>query len=230
MLKHPVFGLIMLITTMSVVGSGSARAALVYDSIGIQPSNGIELIDSKSGYRLAQEFKTRTDQLQLDSVILSMFGSGTAIVSIYTDGLSGGHAVPGSLVYGGTLVSSGYYNPTTLTDTTFTASGLTLNSATNYWVVLQATSGSFNWSYGNLIAYPVPYNDPKQYGSWYADPPYSFLNDDSFANLTDFSAPFQMDIYASNPPAVPEPSTYVLLGIALGTVGFARRRMNRSEG
>ena len=214
---------------MSAVGCGSARAALVYDSIGIQTSDGSEPIDSTVGYRLAQEFKTRTAQLQLDSVTLSMFGSGTATVSIYTNGIIGGFSVPDSLVPGGTLISPGSYDPTVLTDATFMSGGLTLNPAMNYWVVLQAVSGSFNWSFADLIAKPVPDNDPTLYGSWYAGPPNSFLNDALYTNLTDYSAPFQMAIYAST-PAVPEPSTYVLLGIALSAVGFARKKMNRREG
>jgi hypothetical protein len=29
--------------------------------------------------------------------------------------------------------------------------------------------------------------------------------------------------------AVPEPSTYILLGIALGVVGYARKRMNKQS-
>jgi hypothetical protein len=34
---------------------------------------------------------------------------------------------------------------------------------------------------------------------------------------------------SAEPSAVPEPSTYILLGIALGAVGFTRRKMNRRE-
>ncbi len=220
----------LLAVAMLAVGLGSARASIVvYDSISIQPTNGVEPITPSE--RLAQEFTTNILPSGLDSVTLLMNGTGTATVSIYTNFFNGSSDVPGSLVSGGTLMSPVSYNSSTLTKTVFTASGLILDVGPSYWVVLEVTTGSFNWSYGNFNAKPAPNKDTTQYGLWYSDPPNAFLHTITYgAAITDSTAPFQMAINASNPSTVPEPSTYVLLVIALGAVGFARKKMNRREG
>jgi hypothetical protein len=67
-------------------------------------------------------------------------------------------------------------------------------------------------------------------------PGYSFVFDYRAGNVA-FDATFSNPLDPQNPvvisgvtapsTAVPEPSTYILLGIALGAVGYARRRMNR---
>ncbi len=212
----------LLVTAILVMGFGSTWASVVYDGITNKPSDGVEPI--VPGNRLAQEFTTNTSPLGLDSVTLLMDGAGKAEVSIFTNNNSGAD-VPGSLV--GTLVSPASYNSSVLTGTVFTASGLVLNLHTTYWVVMNVPTGAFNWSYARFENSPVLY-DTTKYGAWYNDPPNSFLNNSNWINLTDFTAPLQMTINASN--AVPEPSTYVLLVIALGAVGFARKKMNRREG
>ena len=43
------------------------------------------------------------------------------------------------------------------------------------------------------------------------------------------SSPFIMQVNATQNSVVPEPSTYALLCISLGVVGYARKRMAKSE-
>lgn len=199
-------------------GTGSARALVLYDGITIQQSKGSEPVDATTGYLLAQQFTTNTAPNRLDTVNLLLFGSGTASVSIYTNDATGAKDLPLSRV--STLTSPASYNPTELSVATFTANGgLSLSGNSTYWVVLQATSGTFNWSYANFDATPLPDFDSTAYGLWYADPPNSYLNNAHFTNVTDFTAPFQMSI-----EAVPEPSTCVLVALGAGGLALYRRR------
>ena len=149
-----------------------------------------------------------------------MSGSGNASVSIYTNNATGLKDVPDSLV--STLTSPVSYDPSVLSVASFTANGgLALDASTTYWVVLEATSGSFNWSYANFDATPLPNLDSTAYGLWYADPPNSYLNNAHFTNVTDFTAPFQMSLESN---VVPEPSTCVLLALGAGGLALCRRR------
>lgn len=206
---------------MLVLGSGSAWALVVYDSITPQISQGAEPVDLPS-YRLAQQFQTVNQNLQVNTVTLSMFEtgvSGSPTVKIYTDNSSGPYSVPGSLVTHGTLANPFSYPVSpTVAKTVFTASGLELAPYTLYWVVLEAPSGSFSWSYASILP------DITQYGEWYADPPNSYLSDSNFTDYTDYSSPFQMIIEASDPSSVPEPSTILLLGTGFGAALYVRRR------
>ncbi|MEZ5398639.1 MAG: BACON domain-containing protein [Bryobacteraceae bacterium] len=66
--------------------------------------------------------------------------TGVAAVSIYSE--SGLH--PGTLA--GPLSSPASYSPTAAA-TTFTSSGIALTAGATYYIVLQATSGTFEWSW-----------------------------------------------------------------------------------
>jgi hypothetical protein len=76
------------------------------------------------------------------SVYIGMTSPGAAIVDIYTN--SGSQ--PGTLV--DTLTSPASYS-TSLTETTFTTSGIDLMASSTYWMVLHAASGSFEVAYTN---------------------------------------------------------------------------------
>ena len=216
-------GLLLLVVGMVALGGANAWALLVYDSITGQTPYSISLIANTTDL-LAQQFTTTSDNLRLDSVTLLMDQlpghSGNAVVSIYTDN---GANAPGVMVTNGLLSDPATY-PTTMDSVVFTASNLLLTGSTSYWVVFQAqTPGQFEWTATQATA--------NGFGPWSSDPPYYYINtagDGVFKDL--FDSPFEMAIYASNPSAVPEPSTYVLLGIALSAVGFARRKMKRCEG
>lgn len=81
----------------------------------------------------AQRFTTDAQSYSLTAVTLRMLrdtGSGAAQVRIFSD--SSGN--PGAVV--GTLTPPGSYSDT-LADTTFTASGITLQANSTYWVVLR---------------------------------------------------------------------------------------------
>ena len=103
----------------------------------------------------AQSFSTNSSSYNLSSVVLDMSknaaNSGTAVtVSIYTN-TGSGNGQPGSLV--GNLTSPGIYTAyNTFTNTTFAASGITLNPNSVYWVVLKAGgSDEFFWGETNNL-------------------------------------------------------------------------------
>src|SRR5262249_42151328 len=92
---------------------------------------------------LTASFGTDGSAYTLESVTLLMARTSVgeqAELDLHTDG----GLQPGSLV--GTLTTPASI-PTTLSDVTFTASGLDLAANSTYWVVLKATSGSFDWSW-----------------------------------------------------------------------------------
>ena len=217
-------GALLLVAVLVALGPANSWAALVYDSISGQTSSfSTELVYSTD--LLAQQFTTSADHLHLDSVTLFMDQvsgyPGTAVVSIYSDN---GANAPGVLVANG-LLSDPVTYPTTLSPVVFSASNLLLSGLTRYWVVFQAqNSGRFEWSETQATT------GYTGFGPWTGDPPFYYINTTNDGKITDsFDSPFEMAINASNPPTVPEPSTYVLLGIALGVVGFARMKINRSQ-
>ncbi|HUO08217.1 MAG TPA: choice-of-anchor R domain-containing protein [Phycisphaerae bacterium] len=91
----------------------------------------------------AMSFTTGSSNETLSSVTLPLRGDSStlATVQIYSD--SSGH--PGSLA--GTLTSPGSYSTSGYTNTTFTASGITLNANSTYWAVLTVSSGTIAWSF-----------------------------------------------------------------------------------
>jgi len=87
-------------------------------------------------------FGTDGMSYDLNSVTLQMYLAieGVAEADIYTDK----SLQPGSLV--GVLTSPDSY-PTSDANVTFTASGITLNPNSTYWLVLKAISGEFDWAW-----------------------------------------------------------------------------------
>lgn len=119
-----------------------AEAATIIHSNN--PSKTSAGTESASGARrLTSSFVTSTDVTFLTSVTLMLAntGSGAATLSVYSNSTLS----PGTLV--GTLTSPSSY-ASSLAATTFTASStITLQASTTYWVVLQANSGTFAWSW-----------------------------------------------------------------------------------
>jgi hypothetical protein len=94
-----------------------------------------------SGGEYAQSFATGASNVTLSNValLINEQSAGTMTAMIYSD--SGGH--PGTLV--GTLTSPASYSSGSFATAVFTASNMTLNANTTYWVVATANSGSFAW-------------------------------------------------------------------------------------
>ena len=165
-------------------------------------SGGVELAIGSSWISAGFGSGTTGGILRSVTLLLANSAAGRAEVDIYSDaGLQ-----PGSLV--GALALSGS-TTTGLSNTTFTASGITLAANTNYWVVLKALTGQFDWSWtasntGTGAGYQNTWGESDDGGgTWF----------------TYDSYPTQMNVLLASPAAVPEPSTAVLLGIA--AVGLA---------
>lgn len=77
--------------------------------------------------------------LQSITLLLANPSAGQATVSVYTNGLIS----PATLV--GSTSPASYSNAAA--ETTFNASDIPLTANTTYWVVLQTSSGTFNWSF-----------------------------------------------------------------------------------
>ena len=137
--------------------------------------------------------------------------TGEAEVDIYSDSV----LEPGSLL--GRLTLAGTYS-STATATTFTASGINLAANTNYWVVLKAVAGQFDWSWtldntGSGAGYQNTWGSTDDSGStWFTYDTY----------------PTQMNVTLVSPSAVPEPSTWILWGMAGSTLVLGRRRLRGS--
>jgi len=169
------------------------------------PTNGsISPSPSGSNQMLAEKFSTSSPLTNVDltaTLLMSQTVSGSPLVQIWY-----GASNPTSLIT--TLSLSGSFSITPA-NTTFTASGVTLPQSFNYWVTLQAPTGTYNWS-TTLGPNALTFNGT----SWTTTGPPAVA--------------FQMGL-TSSPAAVPEPSTYALLCISLGVVGYARRRMAKRE-
>jgi hypothetical protein len=156
---------------------------------------------------LTAGFATDGSSYSLTSVTLLLARAsigGTAEVDIYDDG----GLEPGSLV--GTLTSPGTYS-STLSATTFGASGITLAGNSTYWVVLKATTGEFDWGWasntgGSGVGFQHTWGSSDDAGvTWF----------------TYDSYPTQMSVSVAAPGAVPEPGSIALLGLGLAApVGY----------
>jgi hypothetical protein len=113
-------------------------------------------------------FGTGSTGYTLNSVTLLLANTtaGQASLSLYSDGT----LEPGTAL--GTLTAPASYS-STLANTTFSVSGLTLAANTTYWVVLRATSGAFNWAWasdntGTGVGFQHTYGETDNSGdTWY---------------------------------------------------------------
>ena len=135
--------------TNAANATASAVGTINYSSAGTTVDLSNNLSNASGGTEaatgttyLAASFGTGTSTYTLDSVTLALAEAvaGTAKVEIFTNG----GLEPGTLV--GTLTSPSTYSAS-LASTTFTASGIILSASTTYWIVLVASSGTFDWSW-----------------------------------------------------------------------------------
>ena len=174
----------------------------------------------------AQAFTTTATGYTLTDVALLLSNStattGTFDLSIYDS--TGTDSSPGAKVAD---VRTGI-NVATFgeTPTIYDVSGLSipLSPSTQYYLAVTATNLIGTGTYGIEWSYTL---DTTGTGFPSA---YSYSNDGgaTWNNPPDFTNPSMMRIQAET-TAVPEPSTYALLGISLAVVGYARRRMVNGE-
>jgi hypothetical protein len=209
-----------------LVAAGVAQASVIYGNIGslAQSTNntaGFMNGDQPNQFQ-AQGFTVGSNAGSLNTIVLGLSANLTSpnsLLELYSNNAGS----PGSLLETFTLT-----NGPVLTKQTYTFNGSYLMSAnTSYWVVLSVanadSSNSIYWYAASSFLNPsgqngsgLTYLGTKERndvgGTWTTTLPSMSINLDGTMTNT-----------------VPEPSTYVLLGIALGVVGFARRRMSKQS-
>jgi hypothetical protein len=204
---------ILSLLTLSALIVALASPAMAAFNIVVNGTNNLPPTYSSTGTIstdsypiLAQRFyaSTLTNVNLTATLLMLQTTSGSPLVQIWS-----GASNPTSLIT--TLSLSGSFSET-LANTTFTASGVTLpTTGNNYWVTLTAPTGQYDWSKTTVGGGGLYYN-----GTIWQNIPFPDLS-------------FQMKLESSS-ATVPEPSTYALLCISLGVVGFVRKKMVKSEG
>lgn len=134
------FGIRTMILAAAALGAGTLGAATISDNLSTI-SAGTRMVTGSSV--VAGKFTTGSTSTTLTSVTLPLVNTSVGVANLFI--FSETNSRPGSLV--GTLTSPASF-PTTLTNATFTSStGIPLMANTSYYVVLQANSGTFGWSY-----------------------------------------------------------------------------------
>lgn len=163
------------------------------------------------------------DAFLLEAVTLKMDAAtatpGNFFVAIYSNGIDNKPAASLGLL-------SGEANPFAAGNYPYTASGLTLNPNTSYWIVAGVSSGGsagsgYNWTLANAAvnytgSWAIPGTDTHITSFPTGGVNWNDLENDGYAR--------QFSITAT---AVPEPSTFALCAaVALGAVmaGWPRRR------
>lgn len=143
---------------------------------------------------------------------------GNFYVGIYSTGGTPGSETVGSLV--GTL--SGNSSPDSLGEYTYTASDITLQGNTSYWLVTAVSSGSATYEVGYTY-------DTTASGGWTipTSRTYSWSLDQgtSWGTYGGYY-PYRYEIDAT---PIPEPGTFLLVSLGLGVLCFARRKTNRDR-
>jgi len=176
---------------------------------------------SETGWR-AQKFKTDASAatFTLDSVVLKIGNSmqgGNFFVKIYNTAGSEGVWLPDNSSVLGTL--TGNADPFMGGDCTYTASGITLQASTNYWIVAGVSSGSGSYEW-------IGTNSTTTTGAWSITATNTTAESvNSGSNWTSLDGRPLM--FAVNATAVPEPSGVLLLMAGGGVLAFVRRRQVR---
>ncbi len=210
------------VLTVTVLSASPSFASTVLsDNLSNGPDGTYTLLTGESeaqGFQTTAQGYTVTDVSMLLSKA-SPFVTGNFSVSIFD--ATGGGGKPGSFI--GSVVSS--YDASLLNYAASAVSwdnlSIVLTPDTSYYLVLTANNlqngpariGWVETATATGTGFP---SDRALYtgGSWYGPQQ---------------NNPLQMKIDASGGTAVPEPSTYALLCLSLGVVGFARRRMMKNE-
>ena len=226
----------LLVGAMLALSVGSAQAVVKFDNLPLLatiPSAGQSQTADADGNQmyLAQSFTTDAGPyLGIGSITLYMdlntTGTGNAQVSLWSDNPLYSTTTPVPLNQLSVLTSPAAIN--TMGNYTFTSPGVALLANTTYWVVLSSTGTAvFDWGYTDMTVtnplgpnnawYPIdPANVPNFVTAPFAE---AYVDGQNWGS--DITMPFQMQV-----DAVPEPSTYALLVISLGVVGYARKKMN----
>jgi hypothetical protein len=195
----------------------AGTAGLEADTISSNLSETSAGTETASGSTwLTASFGTGSSSAALEAVtlLLSNSTSGAAEVDLYSDGL----LAPGSPI--AQLTSPATYS-TALTDTSFSASGITLAANTTYWIVLKASAGAFDWSWtddntGTGIGYQGTWGTSSNAGgTWFT--------------YTAFPTQFSVTTSDSTVATAPEPDTWMLsaAGFLVGG-GVLRKRIQRA--
>jgi hypothetical protein len=206
-------GSILLVLYLTV--GACAQGTLYFSNIS-QPTSGV--IATGSDTWLAQPFITGNSPggYFLNSVQLSM-GAAAGNPSGFTVSIYGysGRFPSVSL---GSLTGP---NPSTAGVQTFSASGITLSSATPYWIVMTSSTpvgnGAYNWNFASNTNSFSTDNWSMRLGASY----YFAYSSDGINWLNNNNNPFQ---FAINATAVPEPATTSLIIIGLAVCGLYRRK------
>lgn len=173
---------------------------------------------------LAQKFKTDASSatFTLDSVTLKLHNAnnpvGNFFVKIYDTTGSEGAWLPNNSSVLGTLTGSS--DPSTANTYTYTASGITLQANTNYWIVAGVSSGAGDYSWWDS-------DTTTTTGAWSI----TATNTDAWSmnggvNWTNADgSPYMFSVNAT--ASVPEPSAVLLLMAGGGVLAFVRRRQER---
>jgi hypothetical protein len=152
---------------------------------------------------LAISFAPDASAYVLNSATLLLSGTGTAQLSLYSDATLG----PASLL--GIFASTGSTS-STLSPSAFVSDSISLASNTTYWLVLQALTGSVNWSWSKTDAGT---------GGGYTNT-WAITNDggSTWFSFNAYSLQASVDATA-DAAATPEPVTVLMLG--LGLIGLS---------
>ncbi len=197
-----------------LLASGWAMNA---DTISNNLSNTTAGTEAASGSTwLTASFGTGSSSANLSSItlLLSNPATGVAEVDLFSNDL----LQPGSLL--GTLTSPESYSAS-LSNTTFSSNGLTLDANSTYWIVLKAVSGEFDWAWtadnsGTGIGFQGVWGSSTDAGStWFTYAVYP----------TQFSA-------TTDAAATPEPGTGWLAigGLLAGAMALYRRQRKQGRG
>jgi hypothetical protein len=202
-------------------GAGNVRADLItlFDNLGKTQSS----FDSPTSARyLAQRFMTDVQPYNLNTITLLMKQTSPGVgptLQLYSDNGLGTSPAGSALM---TLTPPGSYT-TDFAANVFSGAAYSLAANTSYWAVLSRPStGVYQWGFtiddlGGGVGFS-PFNAVS-------------TNSGTSWDLQYPADPFQMKVDANTlaGPAVPEPSSFVLLGgIMMGALAYRRRWMKRT--